>query len=335
MQPTVSVILTFQDSNEEVRNAIDSILSQTFSKLELILVSNSPDNGSQELASEFIAADKRIKLVEEPSQNYVKALNKGIEVAGGNYLFFMSNTDTAEAELLEKQVNFLENNKDIGLVGCLISPVYIDKSDEDNEYIDQYVNWSNRIITHEDISVNRFIESPVVHSTILYRKEIFKKYGLYLNVDAPTDFEFLLRLLEAGVKMHKLPEILFNWTFYPEKISVVDSRTTDQGYFELKSSYLINWLKEKNQFFPDVVVWGAGRVSRQRFYILHELGIQPKFFIDLRANPAKSVIQYQHTPPAGRHFIISYVSNRHAREKIRMFLVELGYAEGQDFICIA
>ena len=67
----------------------------------------------------------------------------------------------------------------------------------------------------------------------------------------------------------------------------------------------------------------------------YSFGAQAKFYIDLRANPERKVIQYQHTPPAGRSFIISYVANRGAREKIRMFLVELGYIEGKDFLCVA
>lgn len=98
---------------------------------------------------------------------------------------------------------------------------------------------------------------------------------------------------------------------------------------------MIDWLKENNKFHPEVAVWGAGRQSRQRFFLLHELGAHAKFYIDLRANPERKVIQFQHIPPAGRHFILSYVTNRIAREKLKIFLVELGYVEGKDFICMA
>ena len=55
----------------------------------------------------------------------------------------------------------------------------------------------------------------------------------------------------------------------------------------------------------------------------------------MRGNEAKNVIQFKQTPPAGNHFILSYVSNREGRENVRQFLIELGYVEGKDFICVA
>ncbi len=335
MQPIISVILPFHNTGQNLKNAIESIFSQTYEKLEIILVEKDGVEGSYEIVKEYVKNDERIKYITEETQNNTKAINKGLDEARGKYVLFMTDCDKAHPEMLEKQFSYLEANKKTGLVSCLIQPIIIDEPESNNEFLDQYISWSNRIITNEDIAVNRFIESPLIFQTILFRKDLFKKYGKFINVDSPSDFEFILRLLDQKVTMHKLPEVLFDWTFYPERISVIDCADTDQGLFEVKSTYLSKWLKENNKFYPDVAVWGAGKSSRQRFYILHELGIQPKFYIDLRANPAKNVIQYQHTPPAGRNFILSYVSNRSAREKIRMFLVELGYVEGKDFLCVA
>lgn len=335
MQPIISVILPFHKTDQKLKDAIESITSQTFENIEIILIEKNGTDESYEVTKEYTQDDKRIKYLSQESQNNIKAVNAGLDEATGKYVYIMTDCDKAHPELLEKQHNYLESNEKTGLVSCLIHPVISDEVENNNEFLEQYISWSNRIITHEDISINRFVESPLIFQTILFRRELFEKYGKFINVDSPSDFEFLLRLLDNGVIMHKLPEVLFDWTFYPERISVIDSAETDQGLFEIKSSYLSKWLKENNKFFPDVAVWGAGKSSRQRFYILHELGLQPKFYIDLRANPAKNVIQYQHTPPAGRNFILSYVSNRNAREKIRMFLVELGYVEGKDFLCVA
>jgi glycosyltransferase involved in cell wall biosynthesis len=335
MQPIISVILPFHKTDHKLKDAIESITSQTYENIEIILVEKNGTDESYEVIKDYIQDDKRIKYLTQESQNNIKAVNSGLDEATGKYVLFMTDCDNARPELLEKQVNYLESNENTGLVSCLINPVVLDEIENNNEFLEQYISWSNRIITYEDISVNRFIESPMIFQTILFRKELFEIHGKLINADSPSDFEFLLRLLDNGVIMHKIPEVLFDWTFYPERISVIDSAETDQGLFEIKSAYLSKWLKENNKFFPDVAVWGAGKSSRQRFYILHELGLQPKFYIDLRANPGKNVIQYQHTPPAGRNFILSYVSNRSAREKIRMFLVELGYVEGKDFLCVA
>ncbi len=113
------------------------------------------------------------------------------------------------------------------------------------------------------------------------------------------------------------------------------NRYSTLAFFETKTKYLFDWLKENNRFCPEVVVWGAGRKSRERFALLHDLGIRPKYFIDLHANPNRHVIEYRFTPPAGNTFIVSYVANREGRRKIKEFLVNLGYIEGKDFICVA
>jgi len=335
MRPKVSVILPYYNSEENLSDAIESMLCQSMKDFELILIDNNSKDGSHDIAAGFAAKDKRIKLIEEPNQGIVNALNSGIEVAKADYIARMDSDDISYPERLEKQVQFLDVHGDIGVVATQARHIRTSDEPEEQMGLEQYIAWNNRLITHEDISLNRFIESPVIHPTVMFRSEFVKKYGSYQNGDFPEDYELWLRWIANGVKMHKIPEVLYDWADLPDRLTRTDERYSDQAFFEVKSKYLIDWLKENNKFYPEVAVWGAGRKSRQRFYILHELGIQAKFYIDLRANPDRKVIQYQHTPPAGRNFIISYVSNRGARDKIKIFLVELGYIEGKDFICVA
>jgi glycosyltransferase involved in cell wall biosynthesis len=335
MQPRVSIVLPYFNAENQLSDAIESILCQTFDEFELILVDTNSNDGSFRIANDFASRDPRVRIVEEPRQGIVFALNTGIDEAEGEYIALMDANDISFPNRIEKQVEYLDKHPEVGVLGTQIRLVATNDDPEQLEGFNQFISWSNRIITHGDIEVNRFIEPPLIHPTAMYRKELVNLYGGYKTGEFPEDYELWLRWIEKGVKMHKLPEVLFDWTGLPERLIRIDEKYADQAFFEVKSRYLIDWLKENNKFFPEVVVWGAGRKSRQRFFILHELGAQAKFYIDLRANPERKVIQYQHTPPAGRNFIISYVANRAAREKIRMFLVELGYIEGKDFLCVA
>lgn len=335
MQPKVSVILPFFDAEDQLSDAIESILCQTYEEFELILVNYNSKDNSIDIANEFSAKDSRVKIVDEPRQNIVFALNTGINESEGEYIAIMDANDISYPERLEKQAGYLDDNSEIGVVGTQVNHIPVSDDPDEQEAFSQYISWSNRIITHDDIAVNRFIESPLIHPTVMFRKELIDLHGSYETGEFPEDYELWLRWIYNGVKMYKIPEVLLDWTDLPERLTRIDEKYTDQAFFEVKSRYLIDWLEENNKYHPEVVVWGAGRKSRQRFFILHELGAQAKFYIDLRANPARKVIQYQHTPPAGRNFIISYVANRGAREKIRMFLVELGYIEGKDFLCVA
>ncbi len=335
MLPKITVILPFHRDSECLLDAIESIQCQTFNDFELILINYNSDDATFHLASSYASKDKRLRLIEEPTICLADALNKGIEKSTSPYIAVAYAGDISYPDRLEKQINYLENNPDVGLVGTRVRYITLSEDPEHLEYLNQYFQWSNRIITHEDISVNRFAESPMIHSTIMFRSSIVDEYGGYMRGDFPEDHELYMRWLEKGVKMYKLPDVLCDWTEEPDRISVYQEKYIDQALFEMKSRYVITWMKENNKFYPEVVVWGAGRTSRQRFFILHELGMHGKFYIDLRANEERKVIQYQHTPPAGMNFILVYVSNRISREKIRVFLIELGYTEGKDFICIA
>lgn len=335
MQPKVSILLPIISSAETLSDAIDSILNQTFEAFELILIDHRSDEENAVDANHFVSLDPRIKIIHNSGKNLTKKLNSGIESAKSKYIAIMDERDIAYSNRIEKQYHFLESNNDISLVTTQIKNSTQIEFPEEFERLNQYINWLNRIITPNDFSINRFIETPYVLSTLMFRKDLTIRFGGFQSGDYPTEFEFTLRWLDQGLKMCKIPEILCDWNYSLDRFNFNEERFFDQGLFETKSRYLQSWLKENNKYYPEVVVWGAGRSSRQKFYILHELGLEAKFFIDLRANPEHKVIQYQNTPPAGNNFIISYVSNRAAREKIRTFLVELGYIEGINFICVA
>ncbi len=332
MKFDISILLPFYNSEHTLADSIESMLKQTYDKFELILIDNNSTDGSLQIAEDYAAKDSRIQVLSEPKKGIVYALNTGITASNGKYIARMDADDISHPERLEKQRHFLEINKEFDLVACCVDYV----NDDALQFgFFEYVKWNNRIITYEDICLNRFIESPLVHPTVMFRKKLTDKYEMYRQGDFPEDYELWLRLLDEGVKMCKLPDILLEWKDTPNRLSRTDERYAIQAFFEIKTYYLFKWLKNNNQYHPKIVVWGAGRLARQRFSLLRDLGIDPKFFIDLRANPNYNVIEYTHTPPAGRHFIVSYVANPEAREKIREFLVSIGYIEGKNFICVA
>lgn len=332
MHPEVSVILPFYNAEESLSASIESILSQDYEHFELILIDNNSTDGSYEIAVQYASEDSRINLVSENSLGIVNAINTGIEQCRGKFIARMDADDVSLPERLSRQHKFLQKNPDTGLVACCAEY----QGDKDLYFgFLEYVAWNNKLITHDDISMNRFVESPIIHPTVMFRKELIEKYGPYKDGEFPEDYEMWLRWLKHGVKMHKLTEKLLIWNDSEERLSRVDERYSDSAFYEIKSVYLYDWLVNRNPFHPQIVVWGAGRKSRQRFSLLHDLGVNPKFFIDFRPNPTRNVIEYKHTPTAGKHFILNYVANRDAREQIREFLVDLGYSEGKDFICVA
>ena len=333
MPPKISVILPFFNSGEKLGAAILSILNQTFEDFELLLIDNNSDENTHKIAYEFSTLDSRVHFIEEKAKNKTEAYNIGTELSETDFIAIMDENDLAYPNRLETQLSYLENNPETDLVGCLIKPMEVDEFLSSSEHALQYINWTNRIVSHEDILTNRFIEMPIVPQTILFRKKLLDYTVFLSNIDCGGEYEFLLYLLEQGIITHKIPEYLMEWSYRFERICPVSEKAFEQGLFETKSRYLFDWLKENNPHFPEIVVWGAGIKAKQRYFVLHELGINAHFFIDMRANTAKKVIQFQDTPAPGSHFIVCYIQNRITRENARIFLIELGYVEGKDFIC--
>jgi hypothetical protein len=86
-----------------------------------------------------------------------------------------------------------------------------------------------------------------------------------------------------------------------------------------------------------VWIWGASRISRRRFRILEEEGIQAGAYIDTKGSRQldREVVYYEDLPFAGKHFILSYIRQMDNRERIRKFLESRGYVEGSSYLMIS
>jgi len=324
----LSVIMTFRNDEKTISASIESILEQNLKKWELILIDRNSDDKSESIAQQYASADKRIVYLRTEKKSIADALNEGIKVSAGKYIGIIEPGDLAHPQKLEKQYRFLNENETIDVVATCAE--YI--SDEGLRFENfEYIKWTNSILAHEEIEYSSFITCPLIYSTIVFRKQIAQNV-LYRTGAFPEDYELILRLLNKGTAMHKLSEHLIEWKDYPGRLERNSDLSSSPTFRELKAYYISEWLKKHNPYHPRIISWGAGKVARQCFSLLKELGIQPKFQVDLHANPQYNVIEYTQTPPAGSNFIVAYASNHEIRTLIREFLSTIGYLEGKDYI---
>ncbi len=328
--PIVSVILPFYNSEKTLENAIQSIVNQSFKDLEIILIDNSSTDSSQEIARKFCEFDPRAKLFSVEKRGVVYAANKGLEKARGKYIARMDADDVSVLSRIEKQVHFLEERKDIGLVSGLV--IYIGGTS--NEGFSKYVDWSNRIIATEDIYKNQFVEYPLVNPSIMFRRELYERYGGYVDGDFPEDYEFFLLLQSEGVKMAKVDSLVLEWSDFPNRLSRTNDKYSQDAFFKIKAKYLAKWLKKNNPNHPEVVIWGGGKLSRKRSAFLKDHGIIIKAFVDVKKDNS-STIYYKNIYSFKNSFILSFVSNRGARDEIRHFLNQNGFKELIDYLICA
>lgn len=327
----ITVILPFFNADNTLGRAIQSISDQTFTDFECILVDNNSTDGCSKIAYEFCEKDNRFRLVHEAIPGVAYAHNTGMTHSRGKYIARMDADDWMYPDRLEMQHRYLEENPVCDVVAGMAT--YMPHKAE-TEGFQRYVRWSNSLLAHEDISLNRFVESPVINPTAMWRKEISVKYGSYRSGPFPEDYELWLRWLSDGVRFHKLPIPVIKWFDSEGRLSRIDQRYSDEAFFRIKTEYLAQWLKTHNPFHPDVVVWGASKISRKRAMMLESSEIRIGKYIDIskKRRLDKSVLHYEEIPAPGNIFILVYLKQEVMRAHTCQFLHDRGYVPGKNYL---
>ncbi len=141
-----------------------------------------------------------------------------------------------------------------------------------------------------------------------------------------------------GVKAGKVDEELVAWNDPPGRLSRTDERYSIDAFYETKAKYLFQWLEKNNPHHPNVIVWGAGRVTRKRVAILESYGLRITHYIDIKKrqlNCGTPVILPNEIPNPTDCFVLPMVGKRGAREQIRAVLQQRGFTEGANCIFAA
>jgi len=206
--PTVSIIMSVYNGEQYLSIAIDSILNQTFTDFEFVIINDCSTDQSKAIIQSY--ADERIVYLEnEKNLGLAAALNKGIAIAKGKYIARMDDDDVAFAERLERQVAFLEENRQIGLLGSYAEIVGNQTGlRKHSEYSDQ-------------LKVRTFFSCQFCHPTVMIRKEVLDQNNLRYNETFSTaqDYELWSRMLEC-TGFATLPLILLKYRTHDKQVSV-------------------------------------------------------------------------------------------------------------------
>ncbi len=333
--PKISVILPYYNSETTLKRAIESILSQSHTDFELILIDNNSTDNSLNIATSYANLDHRIILISEKQQGVMYASNKGWENSKGDYIARMDSDDWSHPHRLEMQKEFLDKNPTHGAVGTQVRHI---SHSEFTGGMARFVSWSNSLITDDQISNNRFVELPIVNPSAMWRRKVAHKFGMYLCGEFPEDYEMWLRWMEKKVKIAKINKILLDWYDSDTRISRNHSIYSDKSFYKIKTHYLARWLKENNPFHPDVAIWGASKISRRRAKLLEKYGIKISCYIDTKQNKRqldKKVYFYKDIPSSKEIFVLTYIKQMDAREQTKDFLSKKGYKDGVSFLSVS
>ncbi|RXK53098.1 glycosyltransferase [Oleiharenicola lentus] len=331
--PSVSVLLPVRNGLPALARAVTSVRVQSWGDWELIAVDDGSTDGTSEWLRAAARADARIKLVAQPARGLVTALHAGCAAAQGRFIARMDADDECHPERLAAQVELFERNPEIGVASCLVG---FGGDRQANAGYALYVDWLNSLVTPEQIALNRFIESPLAHPSVLFRRELLERHGGYRDGDFPEDYELWLRWLEAGVRMAKVPRELLIWHDTPGRLSRSDPRYDPEAFFRVKAAYLAQHVVRLGR--REVWIWGAGRPTRKRAAHLEAHGLKIVGYVDIDARKTGKavagvpVVSPEELPEPGAVFLLGYVAKRGAREDTRSRLARRGWHEGRDFL---
>lgn len=344
--PLVSVILPVRNAAATVGRAVASISAQTLADWELVAVDDGSTDGTAGVLREWEQREPRLRVLRRPAGGVVAASNAGLAAARGRLIARMDADDEALPERLAAQVEFLLDPAQaaIGVVSALVE--YGGDRVANAGYA-LHVDWVNSLVTPEAIRLNRFVESPLAHPSVMYRRELVERWGGYLDGDFPEDYELWLRWLDAGVGMAKVPRVLLRWNDPPGRLSRTDPRYSPEAFFRLKAKWIARELA-RGARRPDggprpIWVWGAGRPTRKRAADLERHGVSIASYVDVDRKKVAGAMGGSglpvrapaDLPPPGQICVLGYVSKRGARDLIRADLRQRGYVEGSDFLMCA
>jgi glycosyltransferase involved in cell wall biosynthesis len=329
--PLISVVLPVKNGGKYLSDAIESILTQSFSQLELLLVDDhSTDNAINELKN----SDGRLRLLTSPGQGVVAAFNLGLARATGKFVARMDADDISLPQRLETQLSFLQDNPTIGIAGACVE-IFSEQPIAGGNI--HYQNWLNSLKSPDKIHKQMFIESPIPNPTAMFRREVLTELKGYRDTDWPEDYDLFLRADQAGIQMAKPEQTLFKWREHKQRLTHTDQRYSRLRFQQAKAHYLVNGR------LPDspLLIWGAGPSGRDFYDLLLNEGREACGFIDVHPRRiggqkrGKPVWSYEHPDQWDEGFILVAVGSRGAKEEISRLLNQLGRYEGEHFVFVA
>lgn len=203
--PKVTVLMPVYNGEKYLRPAIDSILRQSHKDFEFLLIDDGSTDASPDICGSY--RDSRIRLVSnQRNLGLIATLNRGLELAGGEYVARMDCDDVSLPQRLERQVDFMDRNPEVGISGT---------------WFEKLSGRKREIVRppFDDPTIRFFLvfDNIFLHSSMFLRRAFLNTHGLRYHPDYKytEDFELWVRCADH-TRLANLPEVLVRYRYHPE-----------------------------------------------------------------------------------------------------------------------
>lgn len=236
--PLVSVIMScYNETEKELKESIESILLQSYSNFELIIVNDNPLNDRlKKVLDAYQLDDRSIKIINnETNLGLAKSLNMALACSRGKYIARMDADDISLLNRFEKEVEYLESHKD-----CDVVSTNRDDIDENSNIIRKAT-----AILVEDEAIPKILKygSIITHPSVMIKAELLKKIKGYRAFKSSQDYDLWLRMISLNCHFHIMPDVLIK---YRIRTNSITKSNFARSYFCLKYIRQLYFEREKN-----------------------------------------------------------------------------------------
>jgi glycosyltransferase involved in cell wall biosynthesis len=330
--PAISVLLPARNAAATLAEALDGVLAQEGAPpFEVVCVDDASTDGTGALLAGAAARDGRVRIVRGEGRGLVPALQRGLEQCRGALIARMDADDLVAPRRLALQARHLEQDPGCGAVGSLVRLLPCPLTPG----LARLEQWLDSCVDAGACHRARFIEAPLVHPSITFRRAALDAVGGFLDLGWAEDWDLLLRLAQAGWTLSKVPEVLLSWRDSPSRLTRTGPAYRPEQMIRLRAHYLSQGPLRGRTWD----LWGAGPTGKRLLRALEPHGQRPRRVLDI--DPRKQVARgiaitpaREVGPPDGA-LLLCAVGAAGARETIREALLPLGYLEGRDFLFAA
>ena len=212
----ISVILPVYNAEKYLKEAILSILNQSYSNFELIILNDGSKDSSMAIINKFKLIDSRIRVIDRENKGLVYTLNEGLVIANGEFIARMDADDICLPNRFESQIMLMKDNK-LDICGCHYFLINEEGS----------IDGLNLVpISHELCILSLSSKVPFAHPSVMIKKDFLDKKNIQYGQSQykiAEDFDLWLRMFKEGAVFGNVNDVLFKYRVIAQSLSKINN----------------------------------------------------------------------------------------------------------------
>ena len=304
--------------------------------IEIVVVDDGSLDGTPAFLADWAVRDPRVRVNSPGRVGLVAALNAGLDACRAPFVARVDADDLVAPERFVRQLaRLVAEELDVVGTGVRCFPATAVAGG-----LRRYEAWQNGLTTHDAMARERFVESPLVHPSVMFRRAAVLAVGGYRAMGYPEDYDLWLRLFSAGARFGKCPEVLTFWRERPDRLTRTAAVCTPEAIADCKVEHLLAGPLRGAQ---RIYVAGAGDDAKRLATRLRLRGQRIVAFLDL--NPRRVGQHIGEVPVrrledvradlGGGSVVLAAIGGAGRRSGVRAYFEGHGLMECQDFWLVA